>query len=282
MCFIVGCICSIKGVVVVCSAGLAGSYFIAAYYLREVVFPPLKIMHEFWPSYMASCSSFRGSIAFADSTLVISTLFEQAIKYGHIPVMDWIHDIQFMFRGALCYVAIGLAGLLGALLEVELFLWAYAVYLCGSATVTKLWSVLKGILEKQDDLRKSCNAAGKLMGFNCDAKFDEAKLATKIGAGVVGLLLLTTLLCTLWMIRTIHRETGAWLFTFCGEPCGRSRSSKADELGSGWARQKARRGRVRRGDQLVDEEEGIQLLSLGVQSAERRQDRTFELPRATR
>ncbi|GAA6061721.1 hypothetical protein JCM10212_004953 [Sporobolomyces blumeae] len=250
-----------KGIVVICSACLAVTYFGAAYGLRRVAFPRLKDVFENFAAY-------------------------QVIANAKIPVMDWIDQVKLSFYFCLGYFAIGFAGLLGAVLEVQLFLWP---------NVREVTTVLKSILEYEDDVREVCNVAGAILGFSCDSFFDKVENHT-IGAGVaVGLLMLTTLICTLLLIRSIHRETGSYLFTFCGASCGGSKSDidrdddSDHELGKGWEAQR-RRGRVRRGAagrarrtaSSSEGEEAIELLALGSRERElerRMPSAVFDLPR---
>ncbi|GAA5834778.1 hypothetical protein JCM5353_000669 [Sporobolomyces roseus] len=236
------CICSAKGIVVICSGFLAATYLVACYGLREVAFPVLKKLHEDWKTYTI-------------------------INQSKIPVMDWINEIKVLFYGALVYAAIGLAGLLGALLEIQLFLWPYCAYLIVSAYLggKRIWDVLQSFLEFQDKVKNVCNKAGDILGFDCDQAFEDAKTYTYWGGGAIALLMLTTLICTLVLIRRIHKETGSYLFTFCGTSCtscgGEKDEDDSNALGKGWEMQRRRRGRVRRGRGEGGEEE-IQLMEL--------------------
>ncbi|GAA5837464.1 hypothetical protein JCM3766R1_000451 [Sporobolomyces carnicolor] len=244
------------------------SYFGVCWVLREMAFPFLKAIHENWLSYMI-------------------------IKYSHIPVMDWINVIKELFYGALVYTLVGFAGLLGALWEIQLFLWPYTIYLCISAylSCTKVYEVTKSFLGFQDDIKKACKEIEGVLNLNCDEKFATYELRTKIGAGIIAALMCTTLICTFLLIRTIHIETGSYLFTFCGKSCGGSRTSKSNELAKGWERQRVYRGRVRRGgldseeiemEHLRSTRESSEDSSSGLSDVELGKGRTFELPRATR
>ncbi|GAA5879321.1 hypothetical protein JCM16303_003164 [Sporobolomyces ruberrimus] len=262
---VVCCICSAKGIVIICSAFLAATYLAVCYVLREIAFPVLKKIHENWLSYMV-------------------------IKYSHIPVMDWIEDIKIMFQGALIYASIGLGGLLGALFEVQLLLWPYCVYLCVSASGKKVYEVALSFIEFQDKIKEACNKAGDVLGFNCDEEFATVKTYTYVGGAIVALLMCTTLFCTLWLIRTIHKQTGSYLFTFCGAACGGDQKGSDDESNSlekGWLRERMRRGRVRRGGRGFEAGQGIELKSMGMvglseSSSSDGEGRTFVLPRAKR
>ncbi|GAA5901776.1 uncharacterized protein JCM6883_000392 [Sporobolomyces salmoneus] len=255
---IVCCLLTAKAIVIICSGALAISYFAVCVALREYAFPFLKTLHESWPSYFI-------------------------IKYSHIPVMDWINTIKVLFYGALVYTLVGLCGLLGALLEVQLFLWAYAVYLCISAylSCTKIYEVLQSFLKTQDEIRKACKKVEDILKLNCDEKFEEYEL----GAGVIALLMCTTLICTFLLIRRIHIETGSYLFTFCGTSIGGDGKGTSNELAKGWERQRVYRGRVRRGG---DGEGGIEMKRMRARrgwsessssSDDSEVGRTLELPR---
>ncbi|GAA6009843.1 hypothetical protein JCM11491_000835 [Sporobolomyces phaffii] len=211
------CLFSAKGIVVICSGLLAATYLGVAYVLRKVAFPMLKKLHENWLSYMV-------------------------IKYAHIPVMDWISEIKVvqLFLEFISYLSgrYGLAGLLGALFEVQLLLYPYVVYLCGSAYLSgkKVYDLVQDFLKFQNKLLESCNKVGGVLGLNCDEEFATAKKAsppiygfaaktdvyrmTLTGGIVIALLMCTTLFCSIKLIYNIHRDTGAWLFTFCGASRG--------------------------------------------------------------
>ncbi|GAA5969359.1 hypothetical protein JCM3765_001280 [Sporobolomyces pararoseus] len=259
MCFllisILGCVFSVTGIVVICSGSLAISYFAACYALRYVAFPFLKSLHENWASYFV-------------------------IKYSHIPVMDWINDIKLVFLNCLINSGIGFAGLFGALWEIQMFLWPYVGYLCISASGEKMYTIVKGLLDFEDEVRDACNKVGGILGINCDEKIDNAKLYTSIAGAIIALLMCTTLICACVMIYRIHRETGSYLFTFGGRVCcGGDGRQRQNEIAKGWEMQRRMRGRVRRGG--VDEKdiEMRELRSSFSLSESSDDGRTFELPR---
>ncbi|CEQ40454.1 SPOSA6832_02070, partial [Sporobolomyces salmonicolor] len=154
-------------------------YFAFAYVLRKVVFPVLK------------------------------SLFENFVVYPffHRPLATWITD---MFYFCLAYTAIGLAGLIGALFEIQLLLWPYVVYLVVAWSASerclvylrvtdlfrlnralnakKAYEVLESVLAEEDDLNKAwqahffprchqtnSNIAAGLFGGNCDGMFSKIK-----------------------------------------------------------------------------------------------------------
>ncbi|BGP37025.1 hypothetical protein JCM10450v2_000935 [Rhodotorula kratochvilovae] len=189
-----GWICTIKGWVVLESLILAATYFVAAYVLREVIFPVLKDLFQNWFVYQ-----------FAKDLLA-----------------DWIADVKLLFYGALVYIAIGVAGLLGAILQIQILLWIYAAYLLVSLGVNakKLWDVLQSILDALDDLKKACGIVSAPFGGNCDAFFQKLDYYMYGGAGFIFLCQSLTLTCVLVLIRRNYKKTHSLLFTFCGHSCG--------------------------------------------------------------
>ncbi|BGP13105.1 hypothetical protein JCM10213v2_001024 [Rhodosporidiobolus nylandii] len=193
-------ICSIKGWVVLQSLILSAEYFAAAYVLREIVFPVLK------------------------------GLFEN-IGFFHSILEPWIKDVKVLFYGALLYFLIGIAGLIGALLEMAFLLIPYAIYLVVGFIIAakKTYAVFQSVLDAEKDLKKACNIMSGLFGGNCNDTFDEIRNYTYGAAAAVTLVQASTLICTLLLIRRIYKKTGT-IFTCCGHACGggRHKSSSND------------------------------------------------------
>ncbi|TKA53318.1 hypothetical protein B0A53_04336 [Rhodotorula sp. CCFEE 5036] len=180
-----GWVCTIKGWVVLESLLLAAQYFAAAWAIRRVVFPILK------------------------------GLFENVLSYQvlHGPVHDWIDQIKIIFYGCMIYVAVGVCGALGAIFEIMILLWIYALYLIGTAILNAktIWSLLQSVLAAEEKFGKACN------------------FYSYAGAGFVLACQLLTLVCVLIQIRRIHKKTKSWLFTFCGKGLGRKKHHPKDE-----------------------------------------------------
>ncbi|GAA5856413.1 hypothetical protein JCM8547_008733 [Rhodosporidiobolus lusitaniae] len=217
-------ICTAKGWVVLCSGCLAAGYFAVAYVLREIVFPILK-------------NAFENIIVY---------------QFFHEILSGWIEDVKLLFYGALLYFAIGMAGLIGALCAIGLLLWPYAAYLVVGAVIgaKKVWDVFSTIVDAEDDLRDACNKVGSIFGGDCDGLFDKIRNYTYGAGGALMLLQFTTFICTLVLLRRIHKDTHRWVFTCCGHKCGglggRKKKNKEDELEKGIPLGRMRRRRTER------------------------------------
>ncbi|GAA5937955.1 hypothetical protein JCM3775_002406 [Rhodotorula graminis] len=214
-----GWICTIKGWVVLESLLLAGTYFAAAYVLRELVFPPLKDLFE-------------------------NFLVYQVLKD---PLGTWIADVKVLFYGCMLYVAVGVAGLVGAILQIQILLWAYAIYLLVTLGLNakKLWDVLQSILGALDGLKKACGIVSAPFGGDCDAFFRKLDYFMYGGAGFVFLCQALTLICVLVLIRRTYKKTQSLLWTFCGHTCGGSRRSSSNDLEQAIPLGRRRRGAAR-------------------------------------
>ncbi|GAA6057404.1 hypothetical protein JCM3770_000749 [Rhodotorula araucariae] len=245
-----GWICTIKGWVVLESLILAGTYFIAAYVLREVIFPILKGLFENFVIY----------------------------QFAHGILGEWIADVKVLFYGALLYIAIGVAGLAGAILQIQILLWVYAGYLLVSLGVNakKLWEVLQSILGALDDLKKACGIVSAPFGGDCDAFFQKLDYYMYGAAGFVFLCQALTLVCVLVLIRRNYKKTHALLFTFCGHTCGGSRHSSSNDLEKAIPLGRRRRGAARaflQGANAHDEKATLRRLVAGLPRS------SFELER---
>ncbi|GAA5991550.1 hypothetical protein JCM10908_005757 [Rhodotorula pacifica] len=189
-----GWVCTIKGWVVLESLLLAAEYFAVAYAIRRGIFPILKGLFENVASYQVL----------------------------HGPVHDWIDQLEYIFYACLVYVGIGVSGALGAILEIEILLWIYAIYLIvtGVLNAKTLWALLQNVLAAEEKFGKACNFvfAGKCKGY-----IEDLKTYTYAGAGIVLACQSLTLICVGVQIYRIHRKTGSWLFTFCGKGVGRKK-----------------------------------------------------------
>ncbi|POY70806.1 hypothetical protein BMF94_6218 [Rhodotorula taiwanensis] len=152
--FLCGWVCTIKGWVVLESLLLAGGYLAAARALRRVVFPILKGLFE----------------------NVLSYQVRSAPVVLHGPVHEWIVLTKTMFYGCLVYIGIGLCGIIGAMFEVAVLLWGYAIYLIctGILNARSVWTVLQSVLKAEKDFGKACNF---VFQGRCDGYIEDLKLA---------------------------------------------------------------------------------------------------------
>ncbi|BGP21980.1 hypothetical protein JCM10295v2_000857 [Rhodotorula toruloides] len=199
-------ICTIKGWVVLQSLLLASEYFAICWGLRYVVFPLLK-----------SC-------------------FENFLVYQilHGPLGNWIILVKAAFYASLACFGAGLAGIVGALCEIQILLWLYAVYLLGSGVVgaKKLYDTLQSVLADINDVQSACKKVPgifSVFGINCDTSFDKLQTYAYVGAGILLLCQFLTLACVVVLIRRIHKRTGFWLFTFCGHPRRKKGEQESDD-----------------------------------------------------
>ncbi|GAA6017342.1 hypothetical protein JCM8202_005646 [Rhodotorula sphaerocarpa] len=144
-----GWICTIKGWVVLESLLLAAEYFAAAWVLREAIFPILKGLFENFASY----------------------------QILHGPVHDWIDMTKTLFYGCKVYVAIGLCGAIGAILEILILLWCYAIYLLVTAVFNArtLWTTLQDVLAAEAKFGKACNF---VFQGKCDGYIEDLKMGS--------------------------------------------------------------------------------------------------------
>ncbi|GAA6041674.1 hypothetical protein JCM8097_003078 [Rhodosporidiobolus ruineniae] len=217
------CLLSVKNWVAFASFILAAGYFAGAYVLREVIFPLLKTFFEEWLSYQ-----------------ILHSLLE-----------EWVADVKLMFYGALAYVAIGLAGCIGAILEVGVLLIVYAIYLLITFGINawKIWTVLQSVLDAEADVKKACNVIIGVLSLgtgNCNDSFAKLEKWSWIGAGAILFLHSITLICVLVLLHRIKKETGTFFLTFCGHRCGgRGKKSTQHDLEKAIPAGRRRRGGAR-------------------------------------
>ncbi|BGP05108.1 hypothetical protein NBRC10512_005117 [Rhodotorula toruloides] len=199
-------VCTIKGWVVLQSLLLASEYFAICWALRYVVFPLLK-----------SC-------------------FENFLVYQilHGPLGNWITLVKAAFYASLACFGAGIAGIIGALFEIQILLWLYAIYLLGAGAIgaKKLYDTLQSVLAEIDNVKSACKKVPGIFsafGIDCDTTFDKLQTYTWIGAGILLLCQSLTLICVVVLIRRIHKRTGFWLFTFCGHPRRKKGQQQADD-----------------------------------------------------
>ncbi|GJN87692.1 hypothetical protein Rhopal_000647-T1 [Rhodotorula paludigena] len=149
------------------------------------------------------------------------------------PLKNWITQLKWAFYGALGYIALGISGVLGAILAIQLLLWIFTAYLAVSFAINVYAAVktLQSIFAVLDDLHKACDFLPALFwGGDCDGFFSMIDKVIYGGAGVVLLFQSLTLICALLLIRRINKKTGRCCFTFCGHPRDKKRKQLENSL----------------------------------------------------
>lgn len=109
---------------------------------------------------------------------------------------DWITLVKSAFYASLVCFGAGIAGMLGAILEIQILLWlcvtvpfaqaivadaranSYSIYLLGSGIIgaKKVYDALQSVIAKIDDVKSACKkvpAIFNAFGIDCDTTFDK-------------------------------------------------------------------------------------------------------------
>ncbi|KAK4052131.1 hypothetical protein OIV83_002425 [Microbotryomycetes sp. JL201] len=122
---------------------------------------------------------------------VVAALYENIISYNIFKGLlnEWIPIIKRDFYVCLVYTVVAVCGFIGALLNVQLFLWMIV-------NAMEIVKVAGEIVELEEKVNEACNFVGKLFDADCDGFFDKVQTWTIAGcAAVLGIAALT-LICS--------------------------------------------------------------------------------------